>query len=76
MKHLGVGWGLGKAIRYPDFRNKSPRSYFGNIHLPFLGKDTFTNTIQSAFKIFIRDHTALFFYLLFLFSFSFIFFFS
>ena len=75
MKTLGVGVRVGKTIRYPDFRSKSPRSYSGNIHLPFLGKDTFTNAIQSAFEIFIRDRTALFFLFIVLFLFLFIYFF-
>ena len=43
----------GKAIRYPDFHDKSPSLFHDDTHLSFIGNDIFVNTIQSAFDMFI-----------------------
>ena len=43
----------GKAIRYPDFNDKSSSLFHDDTHLSFIGNDIFVNTIQSAFDTFI-----------------------
>ena len=45
----------GKAIRYPDFHDKSPSLFHDDAHLSFISNDIFVNTIQSAFDMFIAN---------------------
>ena len=44
----------GKAIKHPDFDDKSPGLFEDSCHLSFIGRDLFQNTFQVALDTFIN----------------------
>ena len=44
----------GKAIKHPDFDDKSPGLFEDSFHLSIIGRDLFLNTFQVALDTFIN----------------------